>query len=1320
MNLINELSPFPSDTSNNCEPTDTPRTESKVYNNIYESIVENLKSDNFTQTLEAILRLTRLCNEAGSSRDIVFEEMSNNNILQVLLNQFTKFSQERWQDIELQASKIISILVIFERDYHKLMRKAGSILSIFYMIQILEKSKSDFDQLLSGNVFGMDTNLRGSNASPTNQHVALFLDPISTGNTSASDRFHDERSRQQVHMFAYLDNYQQRMEARVLMSSALSKLSLVVCKELNDYVEHIRLSQEHLQNNASLNHLNSQNSPSFSSHNSSRSNMSPFNPSNNESNTFRPSENADERPTFYETTSNIVDVILSLLNIIFDLVHDSNMDECILNMYSLQDYPLSQLHEAPSLFLGGNSPTSRDRTRSEDESSKRRSWSIESDGFSIKNLSSYYEMHCTLLPLDLETTRADCSIVLCSIALSNLAEVSYFHPILISCRLQTNDGTLNLLKQWMEIGAHKVGNQLLQIEKSHLDINLFHEESSVYLLMYHTVKAIMLFVGGSECTGYYNGGIDSIRPQVADDQYFMASLSSNRPVDTMNNVDDPDEENSSSSFDAVSAESIHSSIITSGIAKSLIDFLHQTNELNSFTSLDVRTERIPLPRKLYMHLTQIFFQLSVHPVNRSKLQSMSLPIVLCKAFNGIVMDNKLTNRSMKYSMIKQPHHAREMSDLSSSNYNDSSTIYEEEYPEKGMNADIDGDEFKLSSYESSSISLSLDTIAFFVSDAATSAAMAASLKRETVESQNGVGPVPETCIRMPSTASGNDEWSSQPASDHDKLLVQQICDKTFIESLKTITSLAPRSLVRLSCLRFILILTEWHSCVAAVADSDIPLILVKICSEADHLQQQRSKSYRNEGNSYDAMGRNSHSNAIDMPVLQRYTSDPRSSSDLMGSSLTGTVFSHGMNLLTPNHRTNSHGSIDIGSSHGSIRSGVEPPIMSSFSSPREGHMSGIVDDFRNTINSTLSAGRSTLQSVVGNDSFFGYQDEVAAKIAKYDIVKTDPLNSDSGTSEDIFIAVYCIANIIAKKEYAELLLRGGFLEIALSLLDDRNTEICRYATRCISLLSPVIATLPTRMISRSTSNTSTDTPQDDNATSDYLELRRNSQIDRKLKYCQDVVNGCNKILNHPTLIRAAKKEALRGLAAIAKNKDELEDIVKEAIVFGPLYQVVTLLIDPERSDRDFLATAEDVLRNVGFDGGMEDLRLCSFSSDILSDMFMLKRSLKPQLQSFTILSTWIDDIFYNDDIGRTNTKVKAGYTKHQNGSSSPTISIPRTHSFDIDLAVRTASILRMSVLDNFPHAANSSSNTRGSVTPTKSLKKKVHSLLKAFPFCLGK
>ena len=84
------------------------------------------------------------------------------------------------------------------------------------------------------------------------------------------------------------------------------------------------------------------------------------------------------------------------------------------------------------------------------------------------------------------------------------------------------------------------------------------------------------------------------------------------------------------------------------------------------------------------------------------------------------------------------------------------------------------------------------------------------------------------------------------------------------------------------------------------------------------------------------------------------------------------------------------------------------------------------------------------------------------------------------------------------------------------------------------------------------------------------------------------------------------QESLRGISHLA-----VDDQLRIGIVEGPLKTIINIMIDPSSSS-EIKTLAEQVIINVGFLNGRQDLEIVGNDYHLLSDWFYMRKSLRPQ------------------------------------------------------------------------------------------------------------
>lgn len=99
----------------------------------------------------------------------------------------------------------------------------------------------------------------------------------------------------------------------------------------------------------------------------------------------------------------------------------------------------------------------------------------------------------------------------------------------------------------------------------------------------------------------------------------------------------------------------------------------------------------------------------------------------------------------------------------------------------------------------------------------------------------------------------------------------------------------------------------------------------------------------------------------------------------------------------------------------------------------------------------------------------------------------------------------------------------------------------------------------------------------------------------------------------------------------------LDEQLSIGIIEGPLKYVIRILVDP-LSEPEFKSYAELVLKNIGFQQGKKDLEVVANDSQLLSDWFYMRRSLRPQSLARDLLKRWVDTLFYGYEYAEKRTK----------------------------------------------------------------------------------
>ena len=105
--------------------------------------------------------------------------------------------------------------------------------------------------------------------------------------------------------------------------------------------------------------------------------------------------------------------------------------------------------------------------------------------------------------------------------------------------------------------------------------------------------------------------------------------------------------------------------------------------------------------------------------------------------------------------------------------------------------------------------------------------------------------------------------------------------------------------------------------------------------------------------------------------------------------------------------------------------------------------------------------------------------------------------------------------------------------------------------------------------------------------------------------------------------------------------------------------------------------AENVLKNLGFLGGVKDFECCGFDFELLRDWYAMKRSIKPQQIAQVVIQDWIDNLF--QEVFTPRTELFQLHHRHNDAELS-------AHG----LANETVTILKSTSMSkiNLPHDSN--------------------------------
>ena len=162
-----------------------------------------------------------------TSSTSVLMEMRAAGTLQALLSALARCITNDWTDVELQISKLISILVTYEEDWQLVQRMAFEILSALYTLQLRSsartRSVSSAPAFLSGVMNASGGGIAPFSPNASGKNLAMnTAEDCGSGNRSTAD---DEMILQQQQQ----QQQQQQMlsDVRALVAAALAKVGLL-------------------------------------------------------------------------------------------------------------------------------------------------------------------------------------------------------------------------------------------------------------------------------------------------------------------------------------------------------------------------------------------------------------------------------------------------------------------------------------------------------------------------------------------------------------------------------------------------------------------------------------------------------------------------------------------------------------------------------------------------------------------------------------------------------------------------------------------------------------------------------------------------------------------------------------------------------------------------------------------------------------------------------------------------------------------------------------------------------------------------------------
>jgi hypothetical protein len=651
------------------------------------------------ETLIAVENLISLCELEGEIRLSAIKQMMTAGALQVLLTVLQRSSE--WPEVEMQISKLISVLVTYEDDYILLQRSSLMILTSLYTLQaktqsrVRSRSRSGVGIALSRNLSetGYNENIPGmitasSSAAaliPSNQGLSFMSlsDSASLSQRSQSERLSiltgDNNNNSNInHPLSitmgmqqdFIDPIeQQNQDIRALVAAAVAKLSLVLSNEWSK--QESPFGEFPIPAGGNVSGLSGMSVSNGFQHGVDRvEKMRSLITRHSKSIvTGRPSSINDNSSSSMNMDANrVLQVLLNLI---------TTISEPLLEHYELESAKMTPAKPSSSSLLipsfsnsltlsnsissfqqQENNPLSYSTTNNDFTESRIDQFLHTTFGISLTILLSgslHHELY------SIKPKLVDNSAVFCSTALVNIAEIPHCRPGLVA------NGALRIIKSWLEISCNilKVMQIILKDYSSQIAINgnllnfqelFFHLLSPVYELLNNATASLMFLAGGSADNkinaAYFSpsnplqsgGGRDYIIGWI-DAQILAEGL----PEVLVNLVSVSHYsflQSYSFPFLPISVETqTPSPLATTAVSSNSPLSPSHTPTLagQSYSPASSTMERtIPLspcslPASISKNIARFLFQICSRPQNRQRLQGSLIPFTLCTIFERSVI-----------------------------------------------------------------------------------------------------------------------------------------------------------------------------------------------------------------------------------------------------------------------------------------------------------------------------------------------------------------------------------------------------------------------------------------------------------------------------------------------------------------------------------------------------------------------------------------------------------------------------------------------------------------------------------------------------------
>jgi hypothetical protein len=599
------------------------------------------------ETLIAVENLISICELEGEVKIWAVKQMMTAGALQVLLSVLSRANE--WPEVEMQISKVVSVLVAYEADWTLLQRSALAILSSLYTLQLKTQSRARSRSEALANRNNMNTMMMEPPAPSMIEAMSSMSLSESQSNYS-SDRLsisthglpaYDSNSNNAAVLM--IVEQQQSQDIRALVSAAVAKLSLVLSSEwskqelpFGEFPIPVGISstisnsfQHGLDRVEKMRSLITRHSKSITSRH----------PSLNDG----VSTNMD--------SNRVLQVLLNLILTISEA-----------QLTTLESYELEPVSASRTPNLKGNLsldslayslppvpvPATIYRSNSYEQTYNK----IDSFLTSTFGINFYTLLNHSLIQI--KPKLVDNSAVLCSRALVNLAEVMACRPGLVA------GGALRVIKSWLEIGVHilKYGYLICNDYAGQIyNVQQFQEFflvlfGPVYELIANATAALMLLAGGSSdskashTAGVYfspsnplqsGGGRDYIIGWI-DAQILAEGL-----PEVLVNIIIASHETFLIDKNTSTSANIPPPPPTVNLSTSMksTSSSNQSPEHNERKKGTILSTCI-LPGQISKNIAKFLFQICSRPQNRHRLQGSSIPYILSLIFERSVSVVKYT------------------------------------------------------------------------------------------------------------------------------------------------------------------------------------------------------------------------------------------------------------------------------------------------------------------------------------------------------------------------------------------------------------------------------------------------------------------------------------------------------------------------------------------------------------------------------------------------------------------------------------------------------------------------------------------------------